>query len=346
MLRPTQLGYSLWAMAAAVACGDVAPSRPPSVPEPRVWVSAAVAAPRGTATAGTPSLPASAPTATATAGTIAPPEASASAPPVVASSPPPTPRPPVLPVPTRTRGKIWCVSEMCDASRERCCIRGDSYAEPEGRCMPKGGGTTMDACCQGQLMCSWSVARACDEAADCGGGVCCQVPMGESWEAHECRPSAVGCPNTACLLGSTCRNGTACEALEPDFPGRAFSAQCSDYLRAPRCGPVTCQRGEVCCWDADAKRGTCAANCEQSPETDIELACSAPEHCASRQCTRVLGGQARFVCGHGGWVSGRICRRAAECPPEYTSGTDAPLLGCLPDPELPPGVKTCQYDYR
>ncbi|MCA9619467.1 MAG: hypothetical protein KC731_10595 [Myxococcales bacterium] len=246
--------------------------------------------------------------------------------------------------PKTTPGKIWCEGEYCDLATESCCIDDSNANAPVTRCVPKGEG-----CCPGQPMCSFSLSRDCDEDSDCGRGVCCSIPMGESWTAHQCRPSAVGCPATVCLPGSTCRTGDACIAPDPaeQLDLSSFHAFCADQILPPTCGARQCAKGQVCCWSASNKKGTCAESCDDQADVDTIYACTAPSQCASRDCTTALGGQrpARFRCGDAGWVGHRICRRGSECPAEdITAGPGVTkLLGCLHDPSSPPGVRFCKY---
>jgi hypothetical protein len=106
------------------------------------------------------------------------------------------------PPPSSDPGQITCAGAPCSVPAHYCCD--DATAD---------GGT--EKCVPASTSACGGLRRACDEAADCGGGqVCCIPPNGAQFVAYNAQ-CAVTCKNDPlsyqlCKTDQECENGLTC----------------------------------------------------------------------------------------------------------------------------------------
>lgn len=150
------------------------------------------------------------------------------------------------------------------------------------------------------------------------------------------------CYEEACVPGSRCPNGNICPASAVPALGR-----CPLQIRPPVCAGKKCAAGQVCCWSSTHSRGACAERC--GDDVDYVFGCTGPEQCTPYDCNIPYTGSPKvYSCGGEGFVSSVICETLKDCPKHLGSlgsGPTSPTaISCTHDSDLPPGIKTCDYE--
>ena len=237
-----------------------------------------------------------------------------------------------VPISSTTPGAITCGIAMCNTATEACC---EHVLDGVGQCIAK-----QDMGCPGD-----GERLQCDENADCPSGkVCCPFwgCSGGCLREQVCQAAPCDYGPEVCLPGGTCRAGFSC-VTEPD--GR--HGHCVWQNVGASCGGKRCSGDKpVCCWDPKTNRGTCSASsCSMESQ---RLECTGPRDCGGSVCGHATyyGDPNQPDPGYGCLpmshiVDAFLCHKKSDCPVHPPTGSNP--KGCRHTPDLPPGVKACDY---
>lgn len=257
---------------------------------------------------------------------------------------PPEPTvPPLDPRTEPTPGRVGCLTTSCDLKTEQCCA---SSVDLVGHCIPKGaqcgGGDQAPQPAYGGLSSRSLGTWQCDESADCKPGqVCCDDIAGwYDWETttYTCERFPCGWGAETCRGEGGCTKGFAC-----------VKGTCL-YQHGPLgCGAATCSGPTpVCCWNPVTSTGSCVADRCQDELQERRFACAAPQDCGGIPCQTYGAPGNGYHCRPQVWTGegSFLCRTVKDCPNQLTGAVSIPPTppkACRPDPELPPGMKSCEY---
>lgn len=255
-----------------------------------------------------------------------------------------------------TPGLVPCGRDgaRCDIATELCC---NNPAKGTGECMARSAGAASaeDEC--------WKTGRypvtlTCDEASDCPQGQACCIQDLASGEPSAYRSECAPLP---CNVAEICVPGAPCagrgRVCRQDAETGEAGGRCALESPGSACGDRRCEgTSPVCCWDVARATGRCVGDATECLQPDAQgtataeavvLECSSGEDCGGYPCAHsgvsvpgvIYACTSRWAAGDMGFTI--LCRTARDCP-EYPGRA---RRGCERNPELPPWVSTCVYDW-
>ena len=162
--------------------------------------------------------------------------------------------------------------------------------------------------------------------------------------AGACAPRSLDAPPASVTI--TPPTATAPRVAVAETAGGASPTALEATASPPgvRCGSVACSGATpLCCWDAEAQRGSCAAErCLVEEHQVWSFGCTSRRDCSGDDyCCRIVGFPA--TCSADCNQAPAVCEDIADCPDHHWGH---PLMECRPDPNTPTQIGSCEYDYE
>lgn len=218
-------------------------------------------------------------------------------------------------------GLIECGKESCDATRQACCVFGDTYGCAPLKPMGSGPnaedrfGAMINSCKENvQSEYSFDSLLLCDDSTDCPTGqVCCSQWLWSGAGLLACLPaSAAG--DQVCDYHERCSEDT-CRTRDT----HCVKNECRRVDALATCNGVACTAEKpVCCQRGFQTAPTCERDCEPASEEDrvFEFECSRSGHCpAGAWCmSGMFGSYCAKSVDYGNAVM--LCESDGDCAPD------------------------------